>query len=163
MKTIVITINNLSTKGYPVLLNFDDGRRDWMERKRAVSAMIPADQSIDSPPLDPFDNQPLQAKNLREILLTETEASDRLEAVGQYLYQLIFRDDVGRRWVELGRKYKKQSSPGEQPRTEGRRTILDIKPKELRMLPWELMSPGTLPLFLDPLNPISRGPLKREH
>jgi len=158
MKTIVITIDDESAakKGYPVSLYLDDGTANWSDKKRALArAVIPVDLAVDNPPADPADNLPLDPKNLRKILLEETNASTRFEPVGEYLYKLLFRDKVKTRWDQLVVDY-----PGETTPSEGRRILLDIEPKKLRLLPWELMTDGNLPLFLDPLNPMTRGRLK---
>jgi hypothetical protein len=158
MKTIVITIDDQSTakKGYPVSLYLDDGKPDWSDKRRALArALIPLDLTIANPPEDPADNQPLKPENLRKILLSERNASTRFEAVGEYLYRLLLRDKVKDRWDKLSDDY-----PGEKAQSEGRRVLLDITPKTLRLLPWELMSNGGIPLFLDPLNPMTRGRLK---
>lgn len=158
MKTVVITIDDQSAakKGYAVALYLDDGTPNWSDKRRALArAVIPVDLKVDNPPNDPNDNLPLEPTNLRKILLEEKNASSRFEAVGQYLYKLLFRDKIKKKWDELTVAY-----PGETTRSEGRRVLLDITPKELRLLPWELMSDGNIPFFLDPLNPMTRGRLK---
>jgi len=158
MKTVVIRVEEFSTakKGYPVLLHLNDGKAKWGERDRALAkAVIKRNLSVSSPPKDPQDGENLKPENLRKILLSETGASRRLEAVGDYLHKLLIRDKVEEEWLKLCDKY-----PGERGRKEGRRTILDIAPKELRLLPWELMATDK-PMFMDPTNPVSRGPLQR--
>lgn len=158
MKTIVITVDDESAakKGYPVSLYLDDGTANWSDKRRALArAVIPVDLTVDNPPNDPANNQPLDPGNLRTILLNEKNASSRFQAVGQYLHKLLLRDKLKTRWDQLTADY-----PAETTQTEGRRILLDITPKKLRLLPWELMSDGHLPLFLDSLNPMTRGRLK---
>jgi hypothetical protein len=164
MKTLVISVEELSSKpkGYPVRLYMDDGQAGWLQKNRALaSSIIRPDLSIPSPPLDPVDDKtPLEGEKLREMFLEEDGSSERFEAIGKYLYQLLFQGKVKEKWDELCQQYPKER-PQQPGPTEGRRTILDIKPKTLRMLPWELMSPTSspLPLFTDTLNPIVRGAL----
>lgn len=161
MQTVVIGVDEPSgnLKEYPVYLYLDDGKPGWLQKTRALaSSTIPADLKIASPPLDPIDDKtPLEGVKLREIFLEQEDSSERFEAIGKYLYQLLFQDKVKDKWDELCQQYPKED-PG---RTEGRRMILDIKAKKLRMLPWELMtsSSSRLPLFLDTLNPVVRGSL----
>lgn len=161
MKTVVIRVEELSaaSKGYPVSLHFDDGKARWLEVDRALAtSVIPEDLAITNPPLDPADDvTPLDGQTLREMFLAQKDGSERFQVIGEYLYRLLFQDKVKTSWDALGHDY-----PGERPdESEGRRTILDIKPQKLRLLPWELMSSDSspLPLFVNALNPMVRGSL----
>lgn len=93
MKTVVISVEELSNKVYPVYLYMDDGKPGWLQKNRSLaSSTIAEDLKIASPPLDPIDDKtPLEGEKLRGIFLEQEDGSERFEAIGKYLYQLLFR------------------------------------------------------------------------
>lgn len=158
MKTLLIKVEDTaaSAKEYPVSLYLDDGTPDWLDPARALAnASIPKDLKIKNPPKDPVEEKPLKGSQLREIFLGQSDSSERFQAIGEYLHELLFQGQVRTEWDRL-----RAAFPGEREEFEGRRTILDIAPKKLRMLPWELMNSNSpIPLFADKLNPFVRGSL----
>ena len=156
MKKVVIRMEQRAQGAhvYPVQLFFEDGSADWLKNPLATTT-IPEDLSIPNPPNDPVSGDPIQGQQIREAFLNQGGASLRFEAWGDYLYQLLFQGDVGTEWDKLRDLY-----PREIAGSEGLRTVLDIKPEGLRLLPWELIFKAPMPLFFDPLNPFSRGILK---
>lgn len=158
MKTLLIKVEDAaaSAKEYPVSLYLDDGTPNWLDPARALAnAAISKDLKIKNPPLDPVEEKPLRGLQLRAIFLEQSDSSERFQAIGEYLYELLFQGQVRTHWDKLRNDY-----PGERGNFEGRRTILDIAPKKLRMLPWELMNFNSpIPLFADMLNPFVRGSL----
>jgi CHAT domain len=156
MKTAYITIEERAKRqtGYPVRLYFADGQPDWTQKKRALaSAVMPADLSLVNPPEDPVTGQPLEGAKLQEVFLKQSGGSPRFEAIGEYLYRLLFQGKVKDRWEALRDQFAKED-PG---RSEGLRTLLNIAPPALRLLPWELMYDAGSYLFLDPDHPFIRG------
>ena len=155
MKTALITISelrNFPDRGYPVHIFVDEGTDpDWRNKVLAES-VIPEDLSLPNPPLDPETGNPLEAKKIREILLAQAGNSPRFRAIGEYLFQLLGQGQVGEYWKSLREKYPREQAP-----SEGLRTILDVKSRRLRFLPWELMCSDKRRLFVDPANPFLRG------
>jgi CHAT domain len=150
MKTVVITVEPESAEqdGFPVHLSLMENVNGAWNEQRLASAVIPTDLSVDNPPLDPIENAPLKAENLREFLLQETESSKRFQPMGQYLFRLL--GDAGEKWKDL----RNTDKAGDK---EKMRTILNIKPETLRRLPWELMITDNMPLFADRSYPFVRG------
>jgi hypothetical protein len=162
MKTLVIKVDDAaaSAKEYPVSLYLDDGNPGWLDPARALAnGTIPKDLKIKNAPHDPVEGKPLKGSELRAIFLAQSDSSERFQAIGEYLYELLFQGQVRTEWERLRTDY-----PRERPdESEGRRTVLDIAPKKLRMLPWELMNFNSLPLFVDTLNPFVRGSLNSKN
>jgi hypothetical protein len=71
--------------------------------------------------------------------------SDAFGAIGEHLASLLLRGDTQRRWEEL-----RYTSP------DGLRTLLQIEPTDLRLLPWELMTLHR-ELFVDEQHPVLRA------
>lgn len=158
MKTVVIKMGDLTpgangAKFYPVQLFFDDGHPDWLKNTLGTND-LPENLSLNNPPIDPVSGKPINGHEIREQFLKQVVASERLEAWGSYLHQLLFQGGVEQEWNRLNGLY-----PGEAAGSEGLRTILDIKPDKLRWLPWELIYKAPLPSFFDSANPFSRGTL----
>jgi hypothetical protein len=66
------------------------------------------------------------------------------DSIGEYLAGLLLPDDIGECWGTIRREHP-----------EGVRTLLQIEPDDLRLLPWELMSlDGSL--FTDPASLLVR-------
>jgi len=161
MKTLVIKMNNLSPDAagamvYPVQLFFDDGKADWLTRPLA-EINIPEDLSIPNPPIDPITKQPVDGRQIRNAFLGEKGKSTLFVEWGRYLHQLLFQDPLAQEWDRLHELYPKE----ETDKSEGLRTILDIKPETLRWLPWELIvhEQTQMTRFFDSANPFSRGTL----
>lgn len=159
MKTVLIKMNDLSPDAagamvYPVQLFFDDGQADWLKRPVAT-INIPKDLSIPNPPLDPLTGKPIDGREIRNAFLTQKGKSPQFVEWGLYLHQLLFQDPLAQEWNRLHLLYPKE----EEGQSEGLRTILDIKPDELRWLPWELILQDQMALFFDSANPFSRGSL----
>jgi CHAT domain-containing protein len=162
MKTLVIKIDHLSpdatgAKVYPVQLFFDDGDPAWLTKPVGPTTSIPENLSIPNPVIDPILKQPIEGEQIRNLFLTEADPRERLEAWGTYLHQLLFQDSRADEWKRLHGLYSKKVAG----KSEGLRTILDIKPDELRWLPWELIYQPTVPLFFDAIHPFSRGTLEK--
>ena len=140
---------------YPVRLFFDDGGANWRQQPIAATS-IPEDLSIANPPVDPITNKPIDGREIREAFINESGDTTRFNKWGTYLYKLLFQGAVSTEWKRLHGLY-----PGEvEEKSEGLRTILDIKPDQLRWLPWELIYEAPAPLFFDSTNPFSRGTLE---
>lgn len=162
MKTLVIKIDDLApdqagAMAYPVQLFFDDSDPGWLTKPVGPTTFIPQDLSIPNPPIDPFTKEPVDGQQIRNLFLTDSDPRDRLVAWGTYLHQLLFQDNRGQEWNRLHALYPKEVAG----KSEGLRTILDIKPDELRWLPWELIYQAPLPWFFDATNPFSRGTLEK--
>lgn len=152
-------MNDLSPDGagakvYPVQLLFDDGQADWLMRPIAT-INIPQDLSIPNPPLDPLTGKPIDGREIRDAFLSQKGKSPQFVEWGRYLYQLLFQDPLAQEWNRLHLLYPKE----EDGQSEGLRTILDIKPDDLRWLPWELILQNQMASFFDSANPFSRGTL----
>jgi hypothetical protein len=144
VKTILIRIDDPDDSGYPLALFVDDGADDWIERPLS-SATIP--NPLPEPDIPQVDLANGTVDAIRQLLLTEKERSEAFEQVGAFLHNLIARDDIGRDWQEL-----READDG-----EGLRVLLDVRPPDLRQLPWELMRRAVpLPLFADVRNPCAR-------
>jgi hypothetical protein len=159
MKTLLIKMNDLSPDAagamvYPVQLFFDDGQADWLKRPVAT-INIPKDLSIPNPPLDPLTGKPIDGREIRNAFLSQNGKSPQFVEWGRYLHQLLFQDPLAQEWNRLHLLYPQE----EEGLSEGLRTILDIKPDDLRWLPWELILQNQMALFFDSANPFSRGTL----
>lgn len=161
MKTVVIKMDDLTpdaagAKVYPVQLFFDDGGANWLKQPIATTS-IPEDLSIPDPPEDPVTKNPIDGREIRDAFINESGDSTRFSKWGIYLHKLLFHGDIATEWKRLRGLY-----PGEvKDKSEGLRTILDIKPDALRWLPWELIQNEPPPWFFDPTNPFSRGTLEK--
>lgn len=146
MGTVVIKIGLPSGGNYPVHIYTDDGAEDWLRNPRGYSdlpmTLIPGG--------DPAATCEADA---RRILRRGDGELEELEQVGQYLYRLLFRDEILEAWAQA------QHCPC-QPGQRASLTVLDIEPPELRSLPWELLTTTDEErrrLFLDPGRPFVRG------
>lgn len=153
MKTLVIKMNDLAVGAnvYPVQLFFDDGKPGWLTRPLAAID-IPGDLSLLNPMLDPT-NTPLNALKIREDFVQQPQI---FVEWGRYLHQLLFQGALAQEWNRLHQIYPREVAG----KSEGLRTILDIKPDTLRWLPWELIFQGNITWFFDTGNPFSRGSLE---
>lgn len=154
MKTLIIKIDSLNkdTKKYPIRLFLDEGAADWLQTPVGESE-IPEDLSIDNPPIDPVTKEAVDIKEARNIVLTDSNNSQRFKAIGEYLFRLLSQGPFGTKWAAARKKY-----PNEIAGSEGLRTILDITPPQLQALAWELLFiPKQGFLFADPTNPFVRG------
>jgi CHAT domain len=131
MKTILIRVDEFANAsgGYPVSIALDDGTNEWAGLAEETTALDDAD-----PPT--IGGEPVTPESIRRFMLAEDEESEDFREIGRYLYRFLARGNVGAEWEKLAR------------RRGGLRLFLDIRPKELRYLPWELMrGPSTIPLF----------------
>jgi hypothetical protein len=161
MKTVVIKMGDLAPDEqgamvYPVQLFLDDGDPDWLTKPVGKPASIPQNFSLPKPMLDHM-KKPLDGSTIRDLFLNENYLPGHVRDCGEYLYQLLFQGSVGDEWKRLHLLYPKE----EARKSEGLRTILDIKPDDLRWLPWELIRQDTLTWFIDAGNPFSRGTLEQ--
>jgi len=148
MKTMIIRIGEAADENgsryYPLSLHIDDGNTPaWAERPVADMA-LPANLAS-APDLDVSTIQP--------ALLTVNAPQQTLTRVGQYLYQLLAENAVGAAWIEAAEAYQTGANGS------GRlRTFFDVRPPELRALPWELMARSNgMQLFLDEDHVCLRG------
>jgi hypothetical protein len=140
VQTIIIRIGDpVEVQGnrcYPADLYVDDGvEADWAARPRA-SANVPAD-------LPAYPELPaIDAASVRGALRSGQGPADRLTAAGEYLYRLVTAGELGAALASA------LASPG--PGGQARSVVFDVRPAELRSLPWELTvaADGTQ-LFLD--------------
>src|SRR6185369_1023161 len=101
MKNLIIRIERLVLGAdpaqkdgyYPVQLYCEDGQPDWLTVPLGETR-IPENLSVPAPPTDPVNRQPLDGQRIREIFLEPTTIPERLKAMGEYLYQLLFQGDV---------------------------------------------------------------------
>jgi hypothetical protein len=123
MKTALIRVT-AGAGGYDLQLFAEqDGVADWLDEPLA-SSTAPGDLAAMEAPAD-VGNGPLEDR-IRRFVLDQRE-SGAFEDIGEHLAKLIFRGDVATRWDAL-------AGAG------GFRTLLEIDPDNLRLLPWELMS-----------------------
>jgi hypothetical protein len=143
MNRIVIRIDEAAEEDgnryYPVSLHADDGNTpDWAEQP-AARALLPADlpSAKDHPDLD--------LNSIQRALRTDNAPPPMLMAIGRYLYQLLGERHGSR--MDRGRR----GLPGRAANGSGRlRTFFDVRPPELRALPWEPMARSNgRQLFLD--------------
>lgn len=73
-----------------------------------------------------------------QSFVTQNEASTHFGAIGGFLSNLLFRDEVAERWDALRQQYSGELH-----------TLLDIQPRELRTVPWELIVRDDRRLFVD--------------
>ncbi|MFN2167413.1 MAG: CHAT domain-containing protein [Anaerolineae bacterium] len=98
-------------------------------------------------PLDlapPGVANPLTAQQIRSTFATTTSESAELPRIGAQLYALVGQGDIH---TQLD------------PHGGSHRVLLDIRPAELRNLPWELMAREGLPVMAGANWPICRGNL----
>jgi hypothetical protein len=137
---IRVTTDEGAVGGYRVELFSDDGSKQWLEQPLASFTLL-ADLAGEPTPAV-LSGGPLGERVRRFI--QENRQSGEFEAIGEHLAGLLFRGDLKLRWDEL-----RGGSP------EGLRTLLQIEPDDLRLLPWELMSrDGSL--FVDRSCPFAR-------
>ncbi|MEO3858320.1 CHAT domain-containing protein [Acrocarpospora sp. B8E8] len=129
MITSILRVGPAAEGGYPAALYTDrDAAAGAWTREPVARCVIPASPSL---------------REARAVLLGVPDPAVR-RATGEALYDLVAATDVGRAWTDL------RDSP--------MRTYLDIRPVELRALPWELMTdPDRRHLFLDDERPCLRG------
>ncbi|GAA1012503.1 hypothetical protein Aple_006940 [Acrocarpospora pleiomorpha] len=131
MITSILRVGPVAAGGYPAALHTDRGAAsDAWAREPVARCVIPASAALD---------------DARAVLLGAVPDPAARRAVGKSLYDMVAATDVGRAWTDL-----LQDSPI--------RTYLDIRPAELRALPWELMTdPDRRHLFLDDDRACVRG------
>ena len=156
MKTLLLRIAERDDPqgDYRVELCFEGNGEGWRELPVAVGA-LPGDLDVARLPVDPDTDQRLGREDLVRLVLDRATGDQIFASVGKHLFDLISRDDVGTAWRAL-----RQSHPREQRgRGEGLRTLFDIAPAELRLLPWELMIGDGKRLFANPGNVCLRARL----
>lgn len=149
MQTVVIRVRNAQAgQPWPVELCVDDGAAGWHERVLA-SGEIPADPpALKLPAMT--GGQHLALADIVPFMLDHSESAAYV-SIGQYLFDLLHNSGIGSQWDELGRQHGA-------PAGAGLRTLLSVLPQQLADLPWELMTNKQRSLFMDPRNPMSRGP-----
>lgn len=119
MKTITIEIGELDNGSYPLrLCEFTAAG----EKAELAAGAIPQDLKAPGASRDPA--------TFREFVLTKVGSRPELREIGHDLLRLLTEGDaeqVGEVWSKL----RKQAEP--------LRTLLEIEPISLRMLPWELI------------------------
>ncbi|WP_437840057.1 CHAT domain-containing protein [Sorangium sp. So ce1153] len=143
MKTLVIRIGEASdaSSDYPVELLFDDGRQDWRTQSTA-QGRLPKTLMLEDGPLPPPALNTLPDPN------TTPEAV--FEKIGEYIHLLLDRSGIGATWRELRK------------RPERIRTILDVRPVELEVVPWEIMRDNARRLFASDAHPLALGTIDFE-
>jgi hypothetical protein len=131
MPTIILRIGDEANKKYPVQLFLESADPDWQTKPVAESPI--------ASPL-PDGGGRWDAARVRQAVHGATE-NDQI-AAGKYLYGLLASGDIDAKWKAA--------------RKTGTTTILDIAPKELRLLPWELLYTDHNFLALDPEQPLYR-------
>lgn len=159
MKTVIIKIGELQDgtapegKVYPVTMYVDDGSNpNWLTEARA-DTVVPQDFLAGQPP--PAGSTKTMSEEDVVNVLARAGNSPLFEHVGHCLYRVLFSGAVGVEWDAL------QAGLG---KGEALRTVLDIEPRRLSEMPWELLKPPNSPtrgprrhLFLDPNRPFVRG------
>jgi hypothetical protein len=143
MATIILRINERKEGAYPVGLHCDCAGPDWDKNPLVTdrAAQIPA-ILLPSPVAVPAAPQPGPgaAPEAREADAVENPQdrpdADSLRRVGEALADLILPGAVRAKWGELADRYPRWD--GVEGRV-GRRLILDIRPPELKVFPWELL------------------------
>ena len=97
-------------------------------------AVIPADLEAAHAPAALNGEEVLTAV---QSFVTENEESTQFDAIGGFLSDLLLRDEVAERWDALRQQYSGELH-----------TLLDIQPRELRAVPWELIFRDDRRLFL---------------
>ena len=142
MSKIVIRIRDLKVgkpEAYPVELLLDDGRSlDWQERPVATGRM-PVDLALPGTRA----GEGLTAEKVRGVLLGTEETSDDLEAAGGFLFELL-STALGEEGLAVWRREWRTG------------TALDVEPRSLRRLPWELLREDLGAFFLDAQAPVAR-------
>jgi hypothetical protein len=147
LKTLLIRIDEPADGPYPVTLYIDDGGDDWLERPQA-KATIPC--PLPDPGLAQLDltDGTTATEAIRKLFLAQNPRSEAFAPVGVFLHGLVTGTDIKRKLQDA------RDAAGR----EGVRLLLEVRARELRELPWELMMPrdSSLPLFLDERNPCAR-------
>jgi hypothetical protein len=114
----------------------------WQDRV-LVSAPIPRDDGHLKRPV--LDGRSLDTEAIREVFLGAREPHPAVKQIGEYLGRLLFPERVRK-------EFERQSADG------AVRVLLEVKPRELRRLPWELArrADSIRPLFLTHGTPWSR-------
>jgi len=136
MKTITICIEeiNPATGGYP--LSLIEGA---LGESASVTEELPSNLRRDGQTLDP--------QTFPATLLATKGVSNEFAQFGKHLYDLLMGGAVGAKWRELRQNNPKQL-----------RTLLDIRPPELSLLPWELLDDQlSPPLFTNKDEPFARA------
>ena len=154
MKTLVIVIDNGAAGDYSIAAHFDDGSPGWRTTPVAEGT-IAAGLTKGPYPAWPAGQDLTQARIL-ELVQTQDRPSPAFRTIGEHLWSLIGGSAIGPSVIAQWTAHRKRR---QDDANEGIRTILDVRPPELRALPWELMVQDNLPLFASPLNPVLRGPL----
>ena len=130
MKTLILRIAEAPAAGgdYPLHACVESATERWWEAP-AASSSIPASLDVPNPPLNFETQQALTAAEIPALLAAVTDGP-ALEAIGTYLYQLLARGDVGTLWRTM-----REAATANDPL----RVLLDVQPRALRVLPWELM------------------------
>jgi hypothetical protein len=155
MKTVVIKVGELQSINdsgveknvYPVTLRVYEG--GVLPVGAGGDDFIPAD-FLAGQPAPPGRGVPLTEAEVKGVL-ARSGSSLLFEHVGQCLYRVLFGGKVGVAWDALHARLRQG---------EGFRTFLDVEPRSLSELPWELLTTPNVQrkrLFLDPSRPFVRG------
>ena len=153
MKTLVITIDDLVSGEYPVSVYFDDGTANWRSSAKA--------QGTISAGVVPFPAQngrgPLPPGAIVDFLQTQEPPSPLFRKIGEHFWSLFQTSAIG---GYVDGVWATHARTNVHDVKEGVRTILDVRSRALRRLPWELLFRDNVPLFASPLNPMVRGLLE---
>lgn len=135
MAPLVLRIEVARGGNYPVkLLDPGEAGKETLLAESLLPVALP--EARGSPARGAFN-----AARAREVVQRGTEANKR--AVGAYLYGLLFQGDVERAWKAA---------------RANRATVLDIVPRDLQVLPWEVLyGPDHSFLALDESQPVHRS------
>jgi CHAT domain-containing protein/AAA ATPase-like protein len=141
MPTVLIRISDEpGDGGYSVELRHEGGNGDWADP--SATATIAADLDAGSAP------EVLAGADLAEAARTFVRSNERsvaFTALGDWLGGLVLRDQVADEWERLVDEH------------DGVRTLLDVRPEPLSLLPWELMRRDGRLLFTKPDHPFARA------
>ncbi len=128
MQTMVIRIGDLVTgRGYPLSLYVDDGQNANWVHSPAAEGWLPAE--LPAPPTPIAD-----VASVRRALINGQRDPGRLDAVGEYLYDLVAGNTVGQAWARAVSEFRKDGPASlhqlavaerERPRAHSRLTWLD--------------------------------------
>jgi hypothetical protein len=150
MKTAVLKITARSGGGYLKRLYVEAGT-DWQKQSVAeepLAADLKEGAGVD------VDGAPLERDRLVELFQKNPDSKELHTTIGGFLYTALFTGKTGEQWEAI--------RPGGTDGAASIRLFLDIEPKELKPLPWELLyfEEDLSPLFVDPRYLVARGRLE---
>jgi hypothetical protein len=139
MITLLLKINNLvaGSGQYPVELHSDDPTADGAFRLQAAGS-IPANFAVPGPE-GSFQGAPLDLRTVLRLMTEDPNEREVFRAVGRYLFELIQGVPLRSEWQRLRQQHQREDAAA---KVHGLRTVLEVAPRDLRPLPWELLHDG---------------------